>query len=305
MPRAIERQQLLREGGNHKASCGEIRGRCNEIIQTTSAKARPQMGGGNEMLQVRDARPSKHGQIGSDKLNAFTIATAKRVLATNHCWRQAQRRQERSGNKSLQGGKHEGAAKNRQQIIARGASAKAQPKEYWQPITKSKSIWPNEKQIIPTWDHIAVYDGNISSFLVPVKITWEQVCSQLQKLCNILPQECSAGANRPTQHERPSGPSSSVHARLHVVLTWVDEQQNDRVHVLISLPSGTHVLKTAEVINTDSGSHLSVKWNWPKILLDPVKMFEHSRFHDTIKSNHPKVIAFVREADKIRAAADK
>jgi hypothetical protein len=99
--------------------------------------------------------------------------------------------------------------------------------------------------------------------------------------------------------------SSSVHAPLHVVSTWVDEQQNDRVHVLISLPSGTHILKTAEVIITDFGSHLSVKWNWPQILLDPVKMFEHSRFHDTIKSNHLKVIAFVREADKIRAAADK
>ncbi len=34
-------------------------------------------------------------------------------------------------------------------------------------------------------------------------------------------------------------------------------------------------------------------------------MFGHFRFHETIKSNHPKVIAFVREADKFRAAADK
>jgi hypothetical protein len=99
--------------------------------------------------------------------------------------------------------------------------------------------------------------------------------------------------------------SSSVHARLHVVSPWVDEKQNDRVHVLISMPSGTHLLKKAEVVNTDSGSHLSLNWNWPQIMLDPVKMFGHSRFHETIKSNHPKVIAFVREADKIRAAADK
>ena len=100
-------------------------------------------------------------------------------------------------------------------------------------------------------------------------------------------------------------PSSSVHARLHVVSPWVDEKQNDRVHVLISMPSGTHILKKAEVVNTDSGSHLILKWNWPQIMLDPVKMFGHSRFHETIKSNHPKVIAFVREADKIWVAANK
>jgi hypothetical protein len=98
---------------------------------------------------------------------------------------------------------------------------------------------------------------------------------------------------------------SSVHARLHVVSPWVDEKQNDRVHVLISMPSGTHILKKAEVVNTDSGSHLSLNWNWPQIMLDPVKMFGHSRFHETIKSNHPKVIAFVREADKIWVAANK
>ncbi len=66
-----------------------------------------------------------------------------------------------------------------------------------------------------------------------------------------------------------------------------------------------HLLKKAEVVNTDSGAHLSLKWNWPQIMLDPVKMFGHSCFHETIKSNHTKVIAFVREADKIRAAADK
>jgi hypothetical protein len=100
-------------------------------------------------------------------------------------------------------------------------------------------------------------------------------------------------------------PSSSVHACLHVVLSWVDEKQNDRVHVVISMPSGTHLLKKAEVVSTDSGSHLSAFWHWPQIMLDPVKMFAHSRFHGTIQANHPKVIAFVGETDKIRAAADK
>jgi hypothetical protein len=100
-------------------------------------------------------------------------------------------------------------------------------------------------------------------------------------------------------------PSSSVHARLHVVSSWVDEKQHDRIHAVISMPSGTHLLKKAEVVSTDSGSHLSVFWHWPQIMLDPVKMFAHSRFHGTIQANHPKVIAFVGETDKIRAAADK
>jgi hypothetical protein len=40
-------------------------------------------------------------------------------------------------------------------------------------------------------------------------------------------------------------------------------------------------------------------------MLDPVKMFAHSCFKKTIQANHPKVIAFVGETDKIRAAADK
>jgi hypothetical protein len=100
-------------------------------------------------------------------------------------------------------------------------------------------------------------------------------------------------------------PSSSVHALLHVVSSWVDKKQSDRVHVVISMPSGTHLLKKAEVVSTDSGSHLSVLWHWPQIMLDPVKMFAHSRFHGTIQANHPKVIAFVGETDKIRAAANK
>jgi hypothetical protein len=100
-------------------------------------------------------------------------------------------------------------------------------------------------------------------------------------------------------------PSSSVHACLHVVSSWVDEKQNNRVHVVISMPSGTHLLKKAEVMSTDSGSHLSAFWHWPQIMLDSVKMFAHSRFHGTIQANHLKVIAFVGETDKIWAAADK
>jgi hypothetical protein len=37
-------------------------------------------------------------------------------------------------------------------------------------------------------------------------------------------------------------------------------------HLLWGLPSGTHILKKAEVVNTDSGSHLSLNWNWPQIM---------------------------------------
>jgi hypothetical protein len=62
-------------------------------------------------------------------------------------------------------------------------------------------------------------------------------------------------------------PSSSVHARLHVVSSWVDKKQNNRIHVVISMPTGMHLLKKAEVVSTDSGSHLSAFWHWPQIML--------------------------------------
>ncbi len=101
-------------------------------------------------------------------------------------------------------------------------------------------------------------------------------------------------------------PSSSVHAcPPHVVLSWVDEKQNNRVHVVIAMPSGTHLLKKAEVVHTNSGPYLSAFWHWPQIMLDPVRIFAHFCFKGTIQANHPKVIAFVGEKDKIWAAADK
>lgn len=118
-------------------------------------------------------------------------------------------------------------------------------------------------------------------------------------------QVSSASHRKQVDKPNTTMPSSSVYARLHVVSSWVDEKQNDRIHAVISMPSGMHLLKKAEVASTDSGSHLSVFWHWPQIMLDPVKMFAHSRFHGTIQANHPKVIAFVGETDKIRAAADK
>jgi hypothetical protein len=40
-------------------------------------------------------------------------------------------------------------------------------------------------------------------------------------------------------------------------------------------------------------------------MLDPIKVFAHFRFKGTIQASHLKVIAFVGETDKIRAAACK
>jgi hypothetical protein len=40
-------------------------------------------------------------------------------------------------------------------------------------------------------------------------------------------------------------------------------------------------------------------------MLDPIKVFVHFRFKGTIQASHRKVIAFVGETDKIRAAAGK
>ena len=101
-------------------------------------------------------------------------------------------------------------------------------------------------------------------------------------------------------------PSSSFHAGLpHVVSSWVDENQNDRIHVFIAMPSGTQLLKKTEITSTDSGPCLNVIWQWPQIMLDPTKVCAHSRFKGTIQVSHPKVIAFVTETDKIRAEVDK
>jgi hypothetical protein len=101
-------------------------------------------------------------------------------------------------------------------------------------------------------------------------------------------------------------PSSSFHAGLpHVVLSWVDENQNERIHVDIAMPPGMQLLKKTEITSTDSGPCFNVIWQWPQIMLDPTKVFAHSRFKGTIQASHPKVIAFVTETDKIRAEVDK
>ena len=46
-------------------------------------------------------------------------------------------------------------------------------------------------------------------------------------------------------------------------------------------------------------SVLLMKWKWPKIMLDPIKMFEHSRFKSTMNKSHPKVIALVKTMDTL------
>jgi hypothetical protein len=71
------------------------------------------------------------------------------------------------------------------------------------------------------------------------------------------------------------------------------------------MPSGTHLLGKKKIISNDSGPCLSVVWQWPHIMLDTIKVFAHSCFNGTIQASHLKVIAFVGETDKIRAAADK
>ena len=82
----------------------------------------------------------------------------------------------------------------------------------------------------------------------------------------------------------------------------VDKNQNGHVHVVIVMPSGMNLLEKTEIT---SGPCLSVVWQWPQIMLDPAKVSAHSRFKGMIQANHPKVITFVTEADKIQAVTDK
>ncbi len=71
------------------------------------------------------------------------------------------------------------------------------------------------------------------------------------------------------------------------------------------MPSSSFHARKTEIISNDSGPCLSVVWQWPQIMLDPIKVFVHLRFKGTIQASHRKVIAFVGETDKIWAAASK
>ncbi len=46
-------------------------------------------------------------------------------------------------------------------------------------------------------------------------------------------------------------------------------------------------------------SVLNVKWKWPMIMLDPIRMFEHSRFNGQLVVNHPKVIDLIETTNNI------
>jgi hypothetical protein len=71
------------------------------------------------------------------------------------------------------------------------------------------------------------------------------------------------------------------------------------------MPSGMHLLEKTEITSTNSRPCLSVVWQWPQIMLDPIKVFAHSPFKVTIQPRHPNVIAFLGETDKIWAATNK
>ena len=77
--------------------------------------------------------------------------------------------------------------------------------------------------------------------------------------------------------------------------------------MLVNMPSGTQAqdLNKSRVVSTSNGyDYLSVQWSLPEILLDPAKVFGHSRFGDLIGENHPKRIALTAATDKIRGCDD-
>jgi hypothetical protein len=84
-----------------------------------------------------------------------------------------------------------------------------------------------------------------------------------------------------------------------VVLTWANKYQNSHTHVLLAMPSGTQPgdLLNPTITKMDGVSVLLVKWKWQTIMLDPTRIFGHSRFNGQLGTSHPKVIALVKMTD--------
>jgi hypothetical protein len=88
------------------------------------------------------------------------------------------------------------------------------------------------------------------------------------------------------------------------VLTWTDECQNSRAHMLLAMPSGTQPcdLLPSIITKVDGVMVLHIKWKWPTIILDPSRMFGHSRFQGYLGVSHPKVVASVRTTDHVHGS---
>ncbi len=86
-----------------------------------------------------------------------------------------------------------------------------------------------------------------------------------------------------------------------IVLTWTDEYQNSHVRVLLAMPSGTQPgdLLPSIITKVDGVLVLHIKWKWPTIILNPSRMFGHSRFQGYLGVSHPKVVALVRTTDHV------
>jgi hypothetical protein len=81
-----------------------------------------------------------------------------------------------------------------------------------------------------------------------------------------------------------------------IVSTWTDEYQNSRAHMLLAMPSGTQPgdLLPSIITKVDGVLVLHIKWKWLTIILDPTRMFGHSRFQGHLCVSHPKVVVLVR-----------
>jgi hypothetical protein len=86
-----------------------------------------------------------------------------------------------------------------------------------------------------------------------------------------------------------------------IVSTWTDEYQNSHANVLLAMPSGTQPddLLSSIITKVDGLSVLQMKWKWPTVILDPSRMFGHSRFRGHLGVSHPKVVALVQTTDNV------
>ncbi len=69
--------------------------------------------------------------------------------------------------------------------------------------------------------------------------------------------------------------------------------------MLLAMPSGTQPgdLLNPTIMKVNGVSVLHIKWKWPAIILDPIRMFWPSRFNGPLGVGHSKVVTLVKTMD--------
>jgi hypothetical protein len=126
---------------------------------------------------------------------------------------------------------------------------------------------------------------------------------------NDTPHQRSLTCGRPAVHCRQS--SNNTMTKLlklpTTIVKWKSAHNNmihDRIHVFIHTSSGLNVSRDIQNIKVQDGNQLVITLQWPPLLLQPDRIFKHRNFDGHYEDEHPKVIAFAANADKLIGEED-